>query len=161
MQKFGLTIHPEKTKIIDFRHSGRSKTTFDTKFSFLGFTHIWKKSKHGKWIVHQRTAKDRLSRSLKAIHLYCKKYRHKTMPEQHEALTQRVRGHYAYFGITGNVKQLQRFHHSVERIWHFWLSRRSRGSRIAWDKFRLLLNRYPIPAPRIVHQYNTPKSANP
>ena len=160
LQKLGLTINAKKTNIVDFRHSGKSRTTFATKFSFLGFTHIWKKSRKGKWIVHQRTAKDRLSSSLSSIHHYCKFNRHSPIATQYKGLCSRVNGHYAYFGISGNDKQLKRFHHRVESIWRFWLSRRSRKSQIGWEKFRLFLNRFPLPTPRIVHQYKPPGLAN-
>lgn len=84
--KFGLELHPEKSKIVDFRHSGKSKATFPTNFSFLGFTHVWKKSRNNKWTVLQRTAKDRLSRSLKSIHNFCKGFRHDSIETQHKKL---------------------------------------------------------------------------
>jgi len=75
--------------------------------------------------------------------------------EQHEKLSAKLRGHYAYYGITFNIRALGRFRWAVERIWLKWLSRRSRAAHSTWAWMRSLLLRLPLPRPRIVHQYAT------
>jgi group II intron reverse transcriptase/maturase len=156
LKKFGLTLHPDKTRIVDFRFKrpGHDKTQRPTAFKFLGFTHLWKKSKRGKFVVLQRTAKERLAKAISGINDYCRASRHKRLQEQHQKLSSKVRGHYAYFGITGNHNSLRSFVHQVERIWRKWLSRRSRKSKIPWNKFRDVLERFPLPKPQIYHQYH-------
>lgn len=156
MNKFGLELHTEKTKIIDFRfqrpvHENKHKA--DTSFNFLGFTHLWKKSRKGAFVVYSRTAKERLSKAIAAVNTYCKFNRHKSMSEQHRKLSLMLKGHYAYFGITGNYKSLDNLAYQVERIWQKWLSRRSRKSNINWQEFQSVLKKYQLPKPRIYHDF--------
>jgi len=157
LEKFGLSLHPDKTRMVDFRFkrpSGeRHPSTQATTFTFLGFLHVWGKSLRGKNVVYQRTAKDRYARALRSIHLWCRTHRHWPLAKQQAVLARKMRGHYAYYGITGNGKRLRWFAHQVERIWRYWLARRTRGWRIRWDRFRSLLERYPLPRPTIVHRY--------
>lgn len=156
LKRFGLNLHPDKTRIVDFRFKrpADSKQETSTTFKFLGFTHLWRKSRNGKFVVHQRTAKERLAKAIGEISNYCKTNRHKPLPEQHQKLSKKLQGHYAYFGITGNHKSLRSLEHQTERIWRKWLSRRSRKSKIAWEAFQRVLNRYPLPKPQIYHQYH-------
>jgi len=155
LNKFGLSLHADKTCIVDFRfkRSQHDKSQKPTTFKFLGFIHLWKKSIKGKFVVLQRTAKERLAKAISEINEYCRANRHKPLPEQHQKLSRKLRGHYAYFGITGNHKSLRSLVHQVERIWRKWLSRRSRKSKIYWDKFRDVLKKLPLPKPRVYHQY--------
>lgn len=155
LKKFSLTLHPDKTCIIDFRfkRTKYSKLQNHTTFKFLGFTHLWKKSKQGKFVVLQRTAKERLAKAISAINEFCRANRHKRLPEQHQKLSSKLRGYYAYYGITGNYKSLRSLVHQVERIWRKWLSRRSRKSKIPWERFKDVLNKFPLPKPQIYHQY--------
>jgi len=108
--KFGLQLHPDKTRLVDFRprRSEREieESTLPTTFNFLGFTHVWGKSRKGAVVVRQLTAKDRLARSLKAINQRCKRMLHWPLRTQHQRLCRVLKGHYAYFGITGNFKRL-------------------------------------------------------
>lgn len=157
MRCFGLQLHPEKTRLVDFRfrrpqQQGRH-SAMATTFNFLGFTHVWSKSRRGKWIVLQKTAKDRVARTLKAINERCRLMRHDPIREQQRRLSAMLKGHYSYFGITGNDRALRVVHHQVERFWHKWLCRRSRKSHIPWRNFRSLLNLLPLPRPQIVHRY--------
>lgn len=157
MRRFGLQLHPEKTRLVDFRfrrpqQQGRHRA-MATTFNFLGFTHVWSKSRRGKWIVLQKTAKDRVARTLKAINERCRLMRHDPIREQQRRLSAMLKGHYSYFGITGNDRALRVVHHQVERFWHKWLCRRSRKSHIPWRNFRSLLNLLPLPRPQIVHRY--------
>jgi hypothetical protein len=115
--KFGLQLHPDKTRLVDFRprRSEREieESTLPTTFNFLGFTHVWGKSRKGAVVVWQLTAKDRLARSLKAINQRCKRMLHWPLRTQHQRLCRVLKGHYAYFGITGNFKRLNLLHYQV------------------------------------------------
>ena len=154
--RFGLTLHPDKTRMVDFRFKqpdGRHPATQATTFDFLGFTHVWGKSLKGKNIVCQRTAKARYARALRSVHDWCRKSRHRSLPEQHARITRMMQGQYAYYGITGNSRRLKWYAHRVECTWRMWLSRRTRGNPITWEEFTKILRRYPLPPARIVHGY--------
>src|SRR5215471_14203731 len=128
--RFGLTLHPDKTRFIDFRPHRRGGTPPDCKaesFDFLGLTHAWCKSRKGKDVVRQTTAKSRFARSLGTITEWCRTNRHRPVSEQRAWLSAALRGHYAYYGITGNYRLLQDYRHQVAKIWHKWLARRTRG----------------------------------
>ena len=158
--KYGLTLHPEKTRLVEFRRPDRRPPggpggdgdrpgTFD----LLGFTHYWGLSRKGKWVVKRKTARDRFSRSLKRAAVWCRQNRHRPVREQWQALTRKLRGHFGYFGITGNYEGIQRFREGVVRVWCKWLGRRSNRSRMAWDRMKRLLEVYPLPPPRIARPY--------
>jgi group II intron reverse transcriptase/maturase len=156
LERFGLTLHPDKTRFIDFRppHDGGTHPDCqEPPFDFLGFTHVWAKSRNGRNIVRQRTAKNRLARALTAISNWCRINRHRSLRWQHGRLTAKLVGHYAYYGITGNGRQLDRYLNQVERLWRKWLSRRSREKPLTWARFRAILGRHPLPRPRIIHRY--------
>ena len=150
--KYGLTIHPDKTRLVAF---GRPRGTPGKRpgtFDFLGFTHYWGKSRRGKWVVKSKTARQRLSRGLGRIDEWCRRHRHEQVVTQHRELCQKIRGHYAYYGITGNGLWLKKFNQGVRRIWQKWLHRRSRTpSDMPWDRFVRLMERYPFPPIRVVH----------
>ena len=148
-EKYGLRIHPEKTRLVRFdRPRGGKGATFD----FLGFTHYWGKTRKGYMVVKRKTMRARLARSLKAITQWCKKHRHWKIKDQWSMLCAKLKGHYQYYGITGNSCCLSQLHHETERIWRKWLDRRTRKrSTMNWKKFRLLLERYPLSPPRIRH----------
>jgi RNA-directed DNA polymerase len=161
--KYGLTVHPEKTRLIWFgkpqkHEGGTSELPRWEKFDFLGFTHYWGRSRKGMWVVRRKTDSGRLTRALKAITEWCRRNRHRPLREQQRTLSQKLEGHYAYYGITGNFRSLLSFLRQVIRIWRKWLTRRSRGLFTPWERFNELLLRYPLPPARIVHSYCT---ANP
>jgi RNA-directed DNA polymerase len=106
-------------------------------------------------VVKRRTANDRFSRALRRVSEWCRMHRHDDVEAQRRALAQKLRGHYAYYGVTSNFDALARFLHEVERIWHKWLSRRSQKAFLNWEAMKRLLKRYPLPPPRIVHRYDT------
>jgi group II intron reverse transcriptase/maturase len=154
--RYGLTLHPEKTRMVDFRFrrpDGQHPVTQATTFDFLGFTHVWGKSLRGKNVVYQRTAKARYARALRSVHDWCKQHRHQPVPEQHARLCRMMRGHYAYYGITGNTRRLRWYAHRVEVTWRAWLSRRTRGNPISWERFARTLKAHPLPPARVVHRY--------
>jgi group II intron reverse transcriptase/maturase len=156
--RFGLQLHPDKTRLVDFRPqrpAGEAETTLPTTFNFLGFTHVWGKSRKGNTVVRQLTAKDRLARSLKAINQRCRRMLHWPIRDQHQRLCRVLKGHYAYFGITGNFKRLTLLHYQVRRLWHKWLSRRSSKSYVTWSRYERMLERFVLPPPRVVHAYAT------
>jgi len=165
LERFGLSLHPEKTRMVDFRfdrpNGERHPATQATTFVFLGFLHVWGKSRRGKNVVIQRTAKDRYARALRSVRLWCKTNRHRPLAFQHAMLVRKMQGHYAYYGITGNSKRLGWYAYQVARVWRFWLARRTRGWRLRWDRFNVLLTRYPLPPPRIVHRYTVAGEAAP
>jgi RNA-directed DNA polymerase len=125
--KYGLQLHPDKTRMVDFRfreppqHDGGA-LPMATIFDFLGFTHVWGRSRRGKAVVRRQTAKARLARAIKTIDQQCRVMRHLPLRKQHKRLCQMLRGHYAYFGITGNSKRLGNLHERVRRSWQKWLS---------------------------------------
>jgi RNA-directed DNA polymerase len=157
LSRYGLTLHPDKTRFIDFRfkrpNGMRHRATSGTTFDFLGFTHVWCKSRQGKDVVKQLTAKSRFARAVASVTDWCRHNLHLRIAEQHRHLSQTMRGHYAYYGITGNGRRLRWYAHQVERIWRKWLSRRGQPGPFRFDRFRALLQRYPLPPTRIVHQY--------
>lgn len=163
LRRFGLELHPEKTRLVDFRFQRpiqrkEAPIKRPTAFAFLGFTHHWGKSRQGKLVVFQKTAKDRLARALRAINQVCRRILHWPLKDQHARLCRMLKGHYAYYGITGNQRALRNLRHQAERRWRQWLSRRTRGNLIRWDVFTRILARYPFPPARIVHQYTTSAS---
>jgi group II intron reverse transcriptase/maturase len=156
--RFGLTLHPDKTRFIDFRPQRRDGTHPDCKeppFDFLGFTHTWGKSRNGKNVVRQLTAKSRFARALAAIKDLCQKNRHRPMREQHTRLSAVLVGHYAYYGITGNSRRLQQYRREVTKTWRKWLESRTRAKWLSWDRFNAFLARHPLPLARITHRYTT------
>jgi RNA-directed DNA polymerase len=154
--KYGLTLHPDKTRLVPFQRPDRVGNDDDRPgtFNLLGFTHYWGLSRNGNWVVMKRTAKDRFSRALRRISQWCRWHRHDRVKTQHLTLTRKLKGHYAYFGVTANFRMLAKFLNEVKRAWRRALARRSQ-QRLPWRKMQKLLERYPLPAPRIVHRYGT------
>lgn len=156
--KYGLQLHPDKTRLVDFRyrkpdqHTSKGSTLV-TSFNFLGFSHVWGRSRKGKAVVRQLTAKDRLARTLKAFTQQCRGMRHWPLRDQHRRLAQMLRGHFAYFGITGNYDRLNDLLYQVRRCWRKWLSRRSDRRNLPWTAFARIEARFPLPAPIIIHRY--------
>jgi hypothetical protein len=150
LARYGLTLHPDKTRLVPFMRPGRGPEQPST-FSFLGFTHYWARSRRGTWVVKRKTACDRFSRAVRAVALWCRRSRHLPLRTQQEALTRKLRGHFAYYGLTGNHQALVRFRYEVVRAWAKWLRRRSWATRLPWDRFNALLTRYPLPRAQVVH----------
>jgi group II intron reverse transcriptase/maturase len=146
--RYGLELHPQKTRLINFRipEEKHGKT-----IDFLGFTHYWGKSRKGQWVVKRKTARDRLTRAVKKVHQWCRKNRHEAVKEQCVALQRKLNGHYGYYGITGNMQSLSNFFLQTKRAWRKWLDRRSRKPSMPWPRFNDLLKHYQLPYPRIVH----------
>jgi group II intron reverse transcriptase/maturase len=155
--KYSLTVHPTKTKLVPFcPPSARTKAPNGSgesrpgTFDLLGFTHYWARSLRGYWVIKQKTAADRFSRAVRSIDWWCRDNRHISLSEQQQKLNEKLRGHYAYYGVTGNSGALSRFLWEVQRRWRKWLYRRSRTRSMNWDRFRRLLQRYPLAGVRTV-----------
>ena len=152
--KYGLRLHPEKTRLVKFerpRTPPQSGKSAAGSFDLLGFTHFWGRSLKGNWVVRRKTAKDRFKRALHRISMWCRKYRHTPVDEQHKRLSRKLQGHYAYYGLTGNGRALAALRDRVRRIWFKWLQRRSWRSRWTWERMGRLLEAMPLPPTRVVH----------
>lgn len=157
--RYGLTLHPDKTRLVDFRprrtESTRHPDTDGTNFDFLGLTHVWGRSRRGKDMVLQVTAKGRFARALAAVSDWCRKHRHWSIRDQHRHLSSMMRGHFAYYGVGGNSRRLRWYAHQVVKIWQKWLSRRDRQSWFHWDRLNEILRHNPLPSVRVVHSFAT------
>jgi len=152
----GLTIHPDKTRIVDFRHPWASDDP-PQSFDFLGFTHYWAKTKRGGYAVGRKTKGAKFHAALKRIGAWCKQHRHEPMQQQHQDLSRQMLGHYAYYGISGNSRALGRFWHEVKQLWHYWLQRRSRAAKAGERLWQLLAERFRLPRERLVHKTINPQ----
>lgn len=149
--KYGLELHEVKTRLVDFRQPPTKGSGCSESFDLLGFTHRWGLSRKGNLVVQKTTSRNRLIRAAKAIYQWCKANLHMPLKEQHRQLVLKLRGHYGYYGITGNVRQLQKFQYLTTLAWRKWLNRRSQKAALNWQKYTLILERYPLPPARIVH----------
>jgi group II intron reverse transcriptase/maturase len=149
--RFGLTLHPDKTRLLPFRRppsgqqSGKGPATFD----FLGFTFYWTRNRKGRWGMLCKTRSASLRRFIRSVYDWCRRYRHSSVKEQHTALKRRIHGHFNYFGVSGNFRSLLRVIDQVKRIWYKWLCRRSQRKRLNWERFGDFLRDFPLPKPRI------------
>jgi group II intron reverse transcriptase/maturase len=158
LAKYGLALHPEKTRLVDYRRPDRRPSPSSENgdaysrpgtFDLLGFTHYWARSQKGYWVVKQKTAAERLRRAIKRVAVWCQRYRHQPVREQWTALRRKLLGHFAYFGITGNYQALHNFSVRVIAMWRKWLSRRSQRAWISIERMKRLLEHYPLPTPRL------------
>jgi RNA-directed DNA polymerase len=153
--KYGLTIHPDKTRLVPFGRPPRrslpdrpGSAAEPGSFDFLGFTHFWSRSKQGFWVVKRKTAGSRFQRAVKTIAQWCRLNRHLPIGVQYQALWQKLRGHFQYYGgLPGNGRSLWCFRERVQEIWRKWLSRRSRRAPLSWAAMNGLLKRYVLPVP--------------
>ena len=155
--KYGLTLHPEKTRLVKFGRSAyyqakRTKTKTAT-FDFLGFTHRAGTSRAGKFAMQVSTMKKRLRRALVATSAWCREHMHTPLEYQQQMLNAKLRGHYQYYGRPTNFRSLAKFVNTVRSIWRRWLARRTRGRNLPWSRFERLLARHPLLRPRITHAW--------
>ena len=150
MEKYGLSLHPEKTKLVDFRRPKGTGGKRDT-FNFLGFTHYWGKSKRGNKVVRRKTSSKSMSKSLGNIREWCKAHRHDRLWYQQNKLKEKLQGHYNYFGIMQNMQSLQSYYFRVKEIWKYWLGRRGNKGKKTWEQMDDLLRVFPLPPPKIKH----------
>lgn len=160
--QWGLSLHPDKTRLLEFRPvrpEGDRKGGLRS-FDFLGFTHHWGRSKKGRWVVKQETAGSRMRRTLKRLNRWCRRYRHHPVVWQHKRLSRALQGWDNYYGYATNQRSLKVLRFKLTRMWRKWLSRRTRGAPIPWKRFNRLLARFPFPAPS-VHRRGWALAANP
>lgn len=149
-KRFGLTLHPKKTRSFVFRPPGQGGDRGGATFDFLGFTLYWRRTRLGKvWRVAFKTRSARLRRAINAAVEWCRSHRHDPIEEQHRALTRKLVGHYNYFGVNGNSRLLQSLRRAIERAWRKWLDRRSQRARMSWRRYNELLLAFPLPAATI------------
>ena len=151
-ERYGLTIHPTKTKLVEFSRpklndDGKGNGTFD----FLGFTHYWARGRKGTWVLKRKTAAKRLRRAGKRVWQWCQQHRHDPLREQHKTLSSKLRGHYQYYGIRSNYASLRVYYEQVQWAWRSWLDRRGGKKRLTFQRFTELLTVFQLPPPRIVH----------
>ena len=152
--RFSLTMHPEKTVLVEFKKPPCRERSADGKgtFDFLGFTHYWAKTRRGYWVIKRKTVGKRLRRFMKGIWTWCRENRHEPLQEQYRTLCSKLRGYYQYYGIRGNFKMLEVIFEHTKRAWQYWLSRRSHKGHINWQKYEETLRQpLPLPKPRIIH----------
>ena len=152
MEQFGLRLHPEKTRLIAFerpeagQRSGKGPGTFD----FLGFTMYWRRTRRGRWQMWCKKRSKGLRRFNRMVSEWCRRHRHLPVEVQHAALTRRLVGHFNYVGVNGNARSMMRVRQATIRAWFKWLRRRSQRTRLTWERFGRLLERFPLPRPRVV-----------
>ena len=155
-EKYGLSLHPEKTRLVAFgcpeeTTGNQAKSPKPETFDFLGFTHYWGKTRNGRWVVRRKTMRKRFKRGLDAINQWCRENLHEPMLKQVEVLGRKLKGHFGYYGITGNFEALQRFRWEVIGIWRKWLARRGDPKGMTWERMHKLLDFFYIPEARVVH----------
>ncbi|MCH8531008.1 MAG: group II intron reverse transcriptase/maturase [Saccharospirillum sp.] len=149
-EKYGLRIHPDKSKMIRFKWPSKfSAKSGNGTFDFLGFTHFWGKSRNGNWVIKRQTMRKRQARAMRNLHLYCRNNRHEPVKEQYRQLSAKLHGLYNYYGIRCNYRALWMVYQHVRDCWRRWLGRRTRDGYIGWDKFERFLEVWKLPRPRI------------
>ncbi len=153
-ERFGLRIHPEKSRLVQFSRPYWKQGKGPGSFAFLGFTHYWDRTRSGGWTIKRKTLGKRLSRFLIGIGQWCKENLHENIAEQYQILSAKLRGHYQYYGIRGNYKMLEIAHQRTRVIWKQWLGRRNSKDRMSWEKFMTRVQQqFALPVPRIIHEY--------
>ena len=151
--KYGLEIHPEKSRLLSFgKPASRTEVTRgDNTFEFLGFTHYWARSRQGYWVIKRKTARKKVRKTAQSLWEWCKKNRHSDLRKQHRILCSKLRGHFQYFGVRCNMRAMEAILHHATRGWRYWLNRRSRKKALDWEKFRAWLESMPLPTPKVIH----------
>ena len=164
LAKFGLELHPEKTRVIQFGRFARQNREQrglpkPETFDFLGFTHIAGLSRDGCFQLQRRTSRRKRRAKLAKVKYESERRRHRAVPEQHAWLSSVLRGHYAYYAVPTNFAALDSFRRAVRRIWHRSLQRRSQKARWTQERRRAFELRFPLPRPRILHPWPTARFA--
>ena len=154
LSRCNLELSAEKSKIVGFgKNSGNGR---DRTFDFLGLTHFNDKTRKGYYKVGRKTARKKLNKSLKELNIWLKSIRNMVKVEEWwKVLVSKMRGHFQYYGVSGNMSSLKRFYFVAINLAKKWLNRRSQKKRFNWDRFILYLSRHPLPKPRIYHDLYT------
>jgi RNA-directed DNA polymerase len=157
VKKFALSLHPDKTRLIEFgrraadnrkrRGLGKPAT-----FTFLGFTHICARSRAGYFLLKRKTRRDRMRGKLKALKAELRRRMHAPIPEQGRWLAQLVRGYFAYHAVPTNSRSLAAFRYHVTVLWHRTLRRRSQKDWTTWERISQLVAAY-LPPARVLHPW--------
>jgi group II intron reverse transcriptase/maturase len=166
--RYGLTLHPEKTRLVPFTPPVRQikqdkeaerrppHPTGDPQsrsFDFLGFTHYWGRSRKGQPVIQRQTARKRLTRALGKLREWMRANRHEPVRTQWQTIKAKIRGHYAYYGIRGNGRGVSRFGYEARRAWFKWLNRRGGRKSLTWERFgQWLAEIFVWPEPCIYHR---------
>jgi group II intron reverse transcriptase/maturase len=158
LAKFGLELHPDKTRVLRFgrfarRDAGQDGRTRPETFDFLGFTHIAGVSRRGAFLLHRRTSRKKRNAKLKSLRDEMRMRRHEPVRAQHAWLSSVLRGHYAYYGVPTNSTAMQQFRERVRASWHRQLQRRSQRARWNDTQRRAFDRRFPLPPSRIQHPW--------
>jgi RNA-directed DNA polymerase len=158
LRKFSLTLEPKKTKLVEFgrfahRHASKRGRKRPGTIYFLGFTLYCTRNQKGNFRIGLRTEKTRLRRALVHLQNQMRQTRHLSLQEQANHLNQMLRGHYAYYGIGGNFRTLQRVHRAVERYWRKMLSSRSWPGTVYWKHFQRIKEQFPLLRPKLYLPY--------
>jgi hypothetical protein len=153
LERYGLALHPDKTRLLAFRRpprgqqSGKGPGSFD----FVGFTFYWGRTRTGSWTLQYKTRCARLRRSIRSVYAWCRRHRHWAVKEQRAALSRRLHGHYNYFGVNGNARCLQSLYVATKQAWRKWLGRRSQRGRLSWERMEDILRLNPGDARSVSH----------
>lgn len=156
--KFSLSLEPKKTKLVEFgrfahRHASKRGRKRPETIYFLGFTLYCTRNRKGNFRIGMRTEKTRLRRALMRLQDQMRRLRHASVQDQVNHLNQMLRGHYAYYGIGGNFRALQRVHRAVERYWCKILSSRNWKGTVRWKQFHQIKTRFPLLRPKLSLPY--------
>ena len=153
-ERFGLSIHPEKSRLVQFSQPYWRQGKGPGTFAFLGFDHYWDKTRNGGWTIKRKTQGKRLRRFLSGLHEWCRVNRHLNIVEQYQTLKSKLRGHYQYYGVRGNYKMLEVVYEYAAAVWKRWLGRRSSKRPANWEQWMVRWQEIcPLPKPRIVHEF--------
>jgi len=155
LSKYGLTLHPDKSKLVDLTNrSGSKPGTFD----FLGFTHYMSRSRKGYSILKRKTSSNKLRISLKGMYQWLRSHIHQPLRLIIKKINQKLKGYYAYYAITFNIRRVKAYFEQVKRMFHKWLNRRGGKPKWNWERFNQLINHWmPLAVPRIYHKYQLAK----
>jgi len=157
LEEFALSLHPEKTRLIEFgRHAAERRASAGLgkpeTFKFLGFVLICGKSRRGKFLVHRKSRRDRMRAKLGEVKKELRKRMHRPIPEQGRWLAQVVRGYFAYHAVPTNGLRISAFRYFVVRFWLRTLRRRSQKDRFSWERIKRLADDF-LPQPRTLHPW--------
>ena len=152
--RYGLTLHPDKTRLVEFRRPPREQQggKGPGSFDFVGFTFYWGRTRSGSWTLQYKTRRARLGRTIRSVYAWCRYHRHWAVKDQRAALSRRLHGHYNYFGVNGNLRCLESLYAATKQAWRKWLGRRSQRGHLNWQRMEDILRLHPLPRPRITIQ---------
>jgi len=153
-EKYGLRIHPEKSRLVQFSRPYWKGGKGPGSFAFLGFTHHWAKTMAGGWTIKRRTEGKRQRRFMSGLGEWCRRNCHEAIYRQYRTLSAKLRGHYQYYGVRGNYPMMESVYEHARREWRRWLNRRNTKDLMNWEEYAgTVAQWYALPKPRIVHAY--------